>query len=291
MSARRRKKTALVLPRSALPCPGQPSSGCEAGSPLELSLEGALRPRHRGCMFRGAERRSDRAPEVSRTDCAQHSHTHILTLPVLPANQPISTSTTTVLGKPDIGGQTDAHYKSALFPLFRPQTSPTHQPQPFAPSRLQSGSNPIAPSCRQPDARHRHRSGCLTKPGRAPSRCAVARNRGPNKITQPTPSVESRYQPAHPAMPVPLSQNLSRMPHHPMTSQLTHRPGGPSGGRERERQTGPSRATRKQLATPNCPRFNSTQNRRVCFRSRLSSLVLLTARFAIAWPGPPFSPR
>lgn len=82
-SAGTRKKNCFGC--RALPCLGQPSSGCEAGRPLELRLEGSLTPRHR---VLADNRRSDWAPEVSGTDLTALSHHHILTILILPASQP-----------------------------------------------------------------------------------------------------------------------------------------------------------------------------------------------------------
>lgn len=120
---REEEKKLLWLPRSALPCPGQPSSGCEAGRPLELSLEGSLSPRHR-VLPGGGARRSDWAPEVSRTDLTAlpltitFSHSDILILP--PASQP--TNQPSFDHRPPLGAsptladrQTDTHAHAHAF--------------------------------------------------------------------------------------------------------------------------------------------------------------------------------
>lgn len=105
----------------ALPCPGQSSSGCEAGRPLELSLEGSLRPRHRGDVRGG---KCHWAPEVSRTDCVLAlSHLRIPTpCCVSSRSQPASQPTNQHFGhQPPLWGksrrrwQADARNKTALF--------------------------------------------------------------------------------------------------------------------------------------------------------------------------------
>lgn len=148
-SSARRKKTALV----AALCPAQarPALVAKAGRPLELSLEGSILPRH-GCAGTTTKERPGARTFSNRLFDCTFSHSHILS-PCQP--------------------------QTALFPLFRPQTSspmPSATPRPI----LEVDQMCPSPIVAAKNLARRHCSGCL---GRRP----WGRNREPNKINVPTP--------------------------------------------------------------------------------------------------------
>lgn len=132
LSARRKKN---CFGCRALPCLGQPSSGCEAGRPLELSLEGSLMPRHR------AKRNSDWAPELSRTDWLRSlALYHIPILPGQPTNQPTFghrppfwASPTLADGQPQDETATRRDSLVSIVQTANILTSPIPQPPPLSP--------------------------------------------------------------------------------------------------------------------------------------------------------------
>lgn len=127
-TSRQAKKKKNCFGCRALPCLGQPSSGCEAGRPWELSLEDSLSPRHRGAARRAwvAERKGDWAPEVSRTDWAALSHCHTCPFsPCQPTNQHFGLSTT-VSGQSNIEDSLVSIVQTANIPPFLSHPWPHH---------------------------------------------------------------------------------------------------------------------------------------------------------------------
>lgn len=127
-TSRQAKKKKNCFGCRALPCLGQPSSGCEAGRPWELSLEDSLSPRRRGAVRRAwvAERKSDWAPEVSRTDWAALSHCHTCPFsPCQPTNQHFGLSTT-VSGQSNIEDSLVSIVQTANIPPFLSHPWPHH---------------------------------------------------------------------------------------------------------------------------------------------------------------------
>lgn len=167
----------------ALPCLGQPSSGCEAGRPLELSLEGSILPRHRGAGT--TKRRSDRAPELSRTDfpTATFSHSHI------PSPCPAADSLVSIV-------QTANIIPPCPQPLLAPSWKWIKCPSPSW----------------QPKFAHRHLSGCLDV-GRGAASVNLTISICPHHFEPWARKENIVIRPLHPAIPVPppLSQNLSRI--------------------------------------------------------------------------------
>lgn len=153
-------------------------------------------------------------------------------------------------------------------------------------SSMGSGSSPISTTIFQNAiAHHRHPSGCLAPPTENSS------SRAPNKFNPPTPPktkvVISIVTP--PCRPSIAESFQDAPPPNDFTAPV---PG--QGQPRRKTPGGRSVACRdqghhhppEQLATPNCPRFNSTSNRRVSLPSRLLCLVLLTARIRNCLAGP-----
>lgn len=170
------KKTALV----AALCPAQarPALVAKAGRPLELSLEGSILPRH-GCAGTTTKERPGARTFSNRLFDCTFSHSHILS-PCQP--------------------------QTALFPLFRPQTSspiPSATPRPIlevdqmCPSPIVAAK--ISPVVTVPAALDVGRGAAtvnLTK-----SMCPHHFDLGAKR--------EYRYQPVHPAIPVPPSPSIA----------------------------------------------------------------------------------
>lgn len=150
------EKKLLWLPRSALPCPGQASSGCEAGRPLELSLEDSRCAHAAGVLPGGHGARNEGATGRQKFLEPTFALTFSRCQPTnRRSGQARSWQTDTGTGTRD---RTD---KTALFPLFRPQTSPIPSRTicPSATPRPSPGSGPESHHASQ--IRHRHPSGCL----------------------------------------------------------------------------------------------------------------------------------